>query len=96
MLGGQLETVAEDHATIRYRSGSLLTYRCGMRGLDASVLWWSVAAIVGLRVAMQHNGTLQNAVPKRAKGAAPGRGTKVPSHRKQPRSLSTESEQTQT
>jgi hypothetical protein len=42
MLGGQLETIAEDHATIRYRSGSLLTYRCGMRGLDASVLWWTM------------------------------------------------------
>jgi hypothetical protein len=47
MLGGQLETIAEDHATIRYRSGSLLTYRCGMRGLDASVLWWSVLRFVG-------------------------------------------------
>jgi hypothetical protein len=46
MLGGQLETIAEDHATIRYRSGSLFTYCRGMPGLDASVLWWSVAAIV--------------------------------------------------
>jgi hypothetical protein len=45
--GGQLETIAEDHATIRYRSGSLLTYCCGMRGLDASVLWWSVLRFVG-------------------------------------------------
>jgi hypothetical protein len=42
MLGGQLETIAEDHAAICYRSGSLLIYRCGMGGLDASVLWWSV------------------------------------------------------
>jgi hypothetical protein len=47
MLGGQLETIAADHATIRYRSGSLLTYRCGMRGPDASVLWWSVLRLVG-------------------------------------------------
>jgi hypothetical protein len=40
MLGGQLETIAEDHGTIRHRSGSPLTYRCGMRGLDASVDRW--------------------------------------------------------
>src|SRR6516165_7578990 len=33
MLGGQLETIAEDH-TIRYRSGSLLTYCRGMPGLS--------------------------------------------------------------
>jgi hypothetical protein len=48
MIGGRLETIAEDHATIRYRSGSLLTYRCGARGLDASVLWWECEAIVGI------------------------------------------------
>jgi|SRR5215472_11759731 hypothetical protein len=47
MLGGRLETITEDHAAIRYRSGSLLTYRCGARGLDASGLWWKCTAIVG-------------------------------------------------
>jgi hypothetical protein len=42
----------------------------------------------GLRVAMQHNNTLQNGVPKRAKEAAPGRGTKHPSHAPHQRHLS--------
>jgi hypothetical protein len=47
MIGGRIKTIAQDHATIRYRSGSLLTYRCGMPGLDASVLWFECPEIIG-------------------------------------------------
>jgi hypothetical protein len=45
--GGRLETIAEDHASIRCRSGSLLTYRRGPVGLDAAVLWWECPALIG-------------------------------------------------
>ena len=46
--GGRLEIIAEVHATIRYRSGSLFIWRSGASGLDAAVLWWECDALVGV------------------------------------------------
>lgn len=48
--GGRLENLVADHATIRQRSGSVLTWRRGMPSLDAAVLWWECPAIVGSKV----------------------------------------------
>ena len=47
LIGGRLEAIAGDHATIRYRSGSLLTWRRGAAGLDAAMLWWEFPAVIG-------------------------------------------------
>jgi hypothetical protein len=46
--GGRLETIAEGHATIRDRSGSLLIWRRDAAGLDAAALWWECDALVGI------------------------------------------------
>ena len=45
--GGRLEAIAEDRATIRYRSGSQLTWRRGAVGLDAAELWWRCLSLIG-------------------------------------------------
>jgi hypothetical protein len=37
----ELQTIAEDHAVIRTQSGSPLTHRRFMPGMDAAVLWWN-------------------------------------------------------
>lgn len=47
LKGGHLENIAEDQATIRCRSGSLLTYRRGSVGFDDAVLWWECPALIG-------------------------------------------------
>ena len=35
-----------ERATIRYRSGSVLTFNRLMPGLDAAVLWWDCPAVL--------------------------------------------------
>ena len=45
--GGRLQAIKEDRATIRYRSGSLLTQRRGAAGLITAELWWECPALIG-------------------------------------------------
>ena len=45
--GGRLIGLEEDLARIQYPTGSVQTYRRGMPAVDAAVLWWECAAIMG-------------------------------------------------
>lgn len=43
--GGRLESICENHAVIRYRSGAAQSYRRFMPAMEAAVLWWECAAV---------------------------------------------------
>ena len=45
--GGRLQAIKEDRATIRYRSGSLLTQRRGAAGIITAEPWWECLALIG-------------------------------------------------